>query len=132
MSRDKIESALSAALRHLEDSLNTLSNNGAEKAVSDSLWSASAEIEYAVFLLSLMLGDKAEDAPWKYSASSKHSMEFKPALTSALELLKNAKTNIEMGGVEKCYEEAWTARNMLLKAQELLEKKRKEARKKTA
>jgi len=129
MSRDKIESALSAALRHLEDSLNTLSNNGAETAVSDSLWSASAETEYAVFLLSLMLGDTAEGTSGKHTASSKHSMELKPALTTALELLKNAKTNIETGGIEKCYEESWAARNLLLKAQELLEKKRKEAKK---
>jgi len=128
MNRDKIVTALSSALNHLEDSESALSNND-EKAVTDALWSASAETEYAVFLLSLMQGERAESASWKHGSSSKQSIEFKPALTSARELLRNAKEKVEAGNIEKGYEEAWTARNLLLKAQELLEKKRKEAKK---
>jgi len=129
MHRDKIETALSIALKHLEDSMRALSSNNGETTVSDSLWSASAETEYAVFLLSLMLGNRAENASWKHGSSSKQSIESEPALTSALELLKNAKANVEEGNFEKGYEETWTVRNLLLKAQELLEKKRKEAKK---
>lgn len=129
MSRDKIEKALSAALQYLEGLLEALSNNGDEKAVSDSLWSASAETEYAVFLLSLTHSDKAEGASWKRGSSSKQSIEFKAALTSAQELLKSAKASVESGNFVKGYEETWTARNLLLKAQELLEKKRRETKK---
>ena len=128
MHRDKIDNAISTALTYLEDSLRSLSSNRGE-AVSDSLWSASAETEYAVFLLSLTQGDKAESASWKHSSSSKHSIEFKPALTSALELLNKAKKSVEVGNFERGYKESWTARNLLLKARELLEKKRKEAKK---
>jgi len=129
MSRDKIEAALSAALKHTEDSLKTLLNNGDEKAMSDSLWAGSAETEYAVFLLSLTLRDRAETALWKRSSSWKQIVEFKPALTSTLELLKSAKANLKAGNLEKSYEETWTARNLLLKVQELLERTRKEAKK---
>jgi len=129
MHRDKIEAALSAALKHLEDSMRALSSSNDEKAVADSLWSASAETEYAVFVLSLMHGDKSESASWKHGSSPKQSIEFKPALTSAIELLKNAKTKVEAGNLEKGYEQTWTARNLLLRAQEILEKKRKETQK---
>lgn len=128
MSQEKIESALSAALRHLEDVMAALSNND-EHAFSDSLWSASVETEYAVFLLSLKLENKAKDASWKHSSSTKQLTKFKPALNTALKLLRNAKTGLERGRIKKSHEEAWTARNLLLKAQELLEKKRREAKK---
>jgi len=129
MHRDEIEAALSKALSHLEDSMKALSTNNDEKAVSDALWSASSETEYAVFLLSLTQGNKAENVSWKHSSSSKQSTEFKPMLASARELLKTAKEKVESGRLEKGYEEAWTARNMLLKATDSLEKKRKEAKK---
>jgi len=128
MSREKTESALSAALKHLEDSMATLSNND-EHALSDSLWSASAETEYAVFLLSITRGDMAEGPSWKHSSLTRQLTEFKPALNTALNLLKNAKKSLETNHIKKSHEEAWTARNLLLKAQELLEKKRKEAKK---
>lgn len=105
-----------------------LSNND-QQAFSDSLWSASAETEYAVFLLSLTLGDKAEGTPRKHSSLAKQLTEFKPALKTALESLNNAKENLETGRTEKSHEEARAARNILLKAQELLERKRKEAKK---
>lgn len=129
MSREKVESALSAALKYLGDSLRAMSNNGDEKTIADSLWSASAETEYAVFLLSLTQRDKTEGASWKHGSSSKQPIEFKPALTSAQELLQTARANVGADNLEKAYEETWTARNLLLKAQELLEKRRKEAKK---
>ncbi len=129
MQRDKVEAALSSALKYLEDSLMALSTNNDKKNVSDSLWQASTETEYSVFLLSLKLGDKAEAASRKQASSSKQSIELKPALTSTLEFLKSAKASIEADNLEKGYEEAWKARNLLLKAHELLEKKRKETKK---
>jgi len=129
MSRENVESALSAALKYLEDSLRAVSNNGDEKTIADSLWAATADTEYAVFLLSLTQRDKTEGASWKHGSSSKQSIEFKPALTSAQELLQTAKANVEADSLEKAYEKTWTARNLLLKAQELLDKRRREAKK---
>jgi hypothetical protein len=107
----------------------TALSNSDDHAISHSLWSASAETEYAVFLLSLMLGSKAEDASWKHSSLTKQLAEFKPAMNTAFELLKNAQESLKTGSTEKSHEEAWAARNLLLKAQGLLERKHKEARK---
>lgn len=130
MHQDKIETALSAALEYIEDSVRALSGSNDENALLDSLWLASAETEYAVFLLSLSQANSSENASWKHRSSSKQSIELKPALNSARELLRKAKVEIEAGNPEKSYREAWTARNLLLKAKELLEKKRKEEAKK--
>jgi hypothetical protein len=129
MHRDKIEASLSAALQHLDDAYRTLLSNSDDQALSDLLWSAFAETEYAVFLLSLIQGEKSQSASWKYSPVSKQSIEFEPALTSARKLIKSATVKISTGDFEKSYEETWIARNSLLKAQELLEKKLKRARK---
>ncbi len=129
LSRDKIESALSTALKHLENSLRILSNNGDETAISDSLWAASAETEYAVFLLALGQEDKTEIYSWKQISSAKQKIDFKLALTTAQELLKKAKAYVDTENLRESHKEAWTARNLLLKAQELVEKKRREAKK---
>ena len=129
MHRDKIEASLSTALQHLDDSLQTLSVNNDEQALSDLLWSALAETEYAVFLLSLIQGDTSESASWKQSASTKQSIAFGSAVTSARKLIKSAIAKIETGDFEESYKETWVARNLLLKAHELLEKKLKKPRK---
>jgi len=129
MHGEKIEAALSAALNHVEDSIQTLSNNGDKKATSDSLWLASAETEYAVFLLSLVQGGKSENVQWKHDLPSKQTIEFKPTLIMVRELLNGAKAKVEKGTYEKGYEEAWKARILLLKTQELLDKKQKETKK---
>jgi len=128
MHRDKIEASLSTALQHLDDSIQTLSVNNDEQALSDLLWSALAETEYAVFLLALSQGDKSESASWKQSSSTKQSIAFGSAVTSARELIESATAKIETGDFEESYKETWVARNLLRKAHELLEKKLKKSR----
>jgi len=128
MQREKITVAINSATSHLEDSMRALAkNNNDEKAVVNSLWLASSEIEYALFLFSLTHPDELESSSWKHSSQPKQVVEARPAMVSAQELLEEAKNNIEAGATAKAYEEAWTARNLLLKVQELFEKKRKSA-----
>jgi len=127
MHNEKIKDSINAALSHLKNSIGILAKNTDEKNVLNTLWHASSETEYALFLFSLMLSKKSETAPWKQSLQTKQMVEAGPVLTSAQNLLQEAKNNIEAGKSEKAYEKAWTARHMLLKAQELLEKKQKSA-----
>jgi len=127
MQKEKIREAINSAITHLDDSMRTLTKNNDEKAVANSLWHASSETEYALFLLSLIHHEKSESSPWKQSSQPKQVVEVSPALASAQSLLKEARNNLEAGATEKAYEEAWTARNLLLKAQELFEKKQKSA-----
>jgi hypothetical protein len=126
MYKDKARNAIDSAVTHLDDSIRALTKNNDEKAYSDSLWLASSENEYALFLFSLMLPEKSETLlPRKESSQPKQLIEAAPALASANSLLKESKSNIEAGATQKAYEKAWTARNLLLKVQELFEKKRK-------
>jgi len=111
----------------LENAMRILAQNNDEKAVVNSLWLASSETEYALFLFSLMHPEESESSPWKQSSQPKQIVEVNPALASAQSLLKEAKSNMKAGATEKAYEEAWTARNLLLKAQEFFEKKRRAA-----
>jgi len=125
MQQAKIEDALTAALKHLEESISAHARND-ENAMTSALWLASSEAEYVVFLLSFTQSDKGEVNPSKLGSSPKQPMEPEPILTHAQQLLKSAKTNAQAGDHGKSYEEAWTARNLLLTVQELLEKKRRQ------
>jgi hypothetical protein len=127
MQKEKIKDALKSAVTHLDDSIQALAKNNDEKAVINSFWLASSETEYVLFLFSLMHPEEAESSSWKQGSQPKQVIEVAPALTSAQSLLKEAKNNIEAGTTERAYEETWTARNLLLKVQELFEKKRKSA-----
>jgi len=130
MHRDKIEEALSKALSLLEEAVSMMTAKvGNGKALEDALWAASAETEYVVFLLVLGLGERPEDVSTKRSSTAKQSMELDDALTSAKEFLRSAKARVEGDRFEESYEAAWSARNLLLKAQELLKKKYGKARK---
>jgi len=127
MQKEKIKDAINSAVTHLENSMRVLAKNNDEKAVGNSLWLASSETEYALFLFSVMHPEKSESYPWKQSSQPKQVVDVGPALASAQSLFKEAKDNMEAGATEKAYEEAWTARSLLLKVQESLEKKRKSA-----
>jgi len=127
MQKEKIKDALNSAITHLDNSMHALAKDNNEKTVVNSLWLASSETEYALFLFSLINPEKSESLPWKQSSQPKHVVEVGPALASSQSLLKEAKNNIEAGATEKAYEETWTARNLLLKVQEFFEKKRKSA-----
>jgi len=128
MQREKIKNSIDSAITYLEDSIRALAKNNDEQAVVNSLWLASSETEYALFLFSLMHSEKSESSPWKQSSQPKQQVvEAGSALASAQSLLKEAKNNMDAGATEKAYEEAWTARNILLRVQEFFDKKRKTA-----
>jgi len=127
MQKERIQESINSAMTHLENAMRILAKNNDEKAAVNSLWLASSETEYALFLFSLMHPEKSESSPWKQSSQPKQVMEVNPALASAQSLLKEAKSNMQAGATDKAYEEAWTARNLLLKAQEFFEKKRRAA-----
>jgi hypothetical protein len=127
MQREKIKDALNSAVTHLDESMRVLAKNNNEKAVVNSLWLASSETEYALFLFSLVHSEKSETYPWKQISQPKQVVEVDRALASTHSLLKEAKNNMEASTIERAYEKTWTARNLLSKVQELLEKKQKSA-----
>jgi len=130
MHREKISEAIASAINHLEGSIRALANQN-ESAVGDSVWRAAAETEYALFLFSLSHQGKSAALSTKHSSPTKQ-MEVRPALDSAQDLLKEAKENLSVGSVEEAHEKTWDARGYLLKAWDLLEKRRKSTSKAAA
>ncbi len=121
MHADKIEAALTEALKHLDNTIESL-NGSDEKAAAYSLWSASSEVEYAVFVLSLAQSETQEIALATRVEASKERMEPKLALIDAQQLIQESKTSTQSGEFGKGYVEARAARNLLMKSQESLEK----------
>jgi len=123
MNRQKILSAITSAIDYLENSMKLLSNKK-EEETSNMVWQASSDIEYCLFLLSLLYSNEAESLSLKSKSSSKQ-MEIQPTLTSALNILKEAKRSVENNDLAKAYEKTWQARSYLSKVQKIFEKNRK-------
>lgn len=130
MHTDKIAEAIASALNHLENSMKALANQN-ESAVGDSVWRAAAETEYALFLLSLTHQSEYSSSSTKHSSLAKQT-EVRPFLTTAQNLLKEAKESLIERIIEEAHEKTWDARGYILKAWDLLEKKRKTASKAVA
>jgi len=122
MTQEKIATAIISAMDSLNNSIGAYGKKD-EKQVAGFVWRAVAELEYALFLLSIQHQGEIETSSWKMPSHSKE-VEIEPTLSSAQELLKEAKSNIEANNFHEAYKKTWTARNHLLKVQESLEKKK--------
>ena len=127
MNREKIINAITKAIGHLENSVKLFSNEN-EKETLEMAWQASSDVEYSLFLLSLLPSTDAESLSLKRKSSSKLT-DIQSILNSSLNMLKAAKSNIENGDLSRGYEKAWQARSYMLKAQEIFEKKQSESKK---
>ncbi|MGD8505335.1 MAG: hypothetical protein PVF15_01560 [Candidatus Bathyarchaeota archaeon] len=127
MNREKILNAITSAIDHLENSVKLFSNEN-EKEILEMVWQASSDVEYSLFLLSLLPSSDAESLSVKRKSFSK-LMDIRSILNSSLNMLKETKSNIENGDVARGYEKAWQARSYMLKAQEIFEKKQRENKK---
>ncbi len=123
MNRQKILSAITSAIDYLENSMKLFSNKK-EEETSNMVWRASSDVEYCLFLFSLLYSNEAESLSLKRKSSSKQ-MEIQPALTSALNILEEAKRSVENNDLAKAYEKTWQARSYLFKVQKIFEKNRK-------
>jgi len=121
MKREKIFEAITSAIAYLEDSMVALIKND-EKKVAPFAWRAASDLEYVLFLFSLMHQDETESLSWKLNPKAKE-LEIEPLLVSAQDLLKEAKNSFEADELHKAHKKTWIARGQLLKVQDLLEKK---------
>ncbi|MCL6578606.1 MAG: hypothetical protein K6T73_04370 [Candidatus Bathyarchaeota archaeon] len=125
---DKISKALKAAMTYLGNSVSAWKKKE-ENLFADNLWHAAAELEYVLFLFSLMFQNEDETAKWKPNPDLK-KMETGTLLTEAQRLLKDAEKHMTDKKLLGSYKSAYVARHYLLKAQEDLAKKKREALKK--
>jgi len=119
---EKITKAVQSAIRYLENSRKSITENN-ENALVNHVWKASAELEYALFLFSILQQNENQRYLWKVDLESKQ-LEVAPVITSTHELLREAKTSFENGDLLEAHKKMWLARGYLLKVQEFFEKKR--------
>mgnify|MGYP001147723557 CR=1 FL=1 len=119
---EKITKAMHSAIGYLENSKRSIAEKNEDTLVSH-VWKASAELEYALFLFSIVQQNDNQRHSWKVDLESKQ-LEVGPVITSTYELLREAKTSFENGDLLEAHKKMWLARGYLLKVQEFFEKKR--------
>jgi len=122
MEQKKLIKAITSAIINLENSIEALKRSD-ENGLHNFIWWAAANSEYALFLLSLMIGEELEGSFWK-SKSHPKQVEVKHALMYAQTLLKEARESIEANNLHKSYKKTWISRGYLLNIQNIFEKKR--------
>ena len=121
MKKENIFKAITLAIAYLEDSIEIFVQDNEKKAASLA-WQAASDLEYALFLFSLMHQDETERPSWKLNSKSKQ-VEIEPLLSSARDLLKEAKNSFEEDEFHEAHKKTWMARGQLLRVHDLLEKK---------
>jgi hypothetical protein len=118
---EKASNALKSAVAHLENSISAL-NKKDENLFADSLWHVASELEYALFLFSIMFPDENSLSSWKRKSELK--IEVGSMLVEVKNLLNEAKKFVADGRLLDAYRSAYIARHYMLKVQEDLAKKK--------
>jgi hypothetical protein len=127
MKQENILKAVTSAISHLENSMEALMKKD-EKKVLYLTWRAASDLEYALFLFSLMHQDETESSSWKLKHHPKQ-LEIGPLLVSTQDLLKEAKNSFTAEALHEAHKKTWMARGRLLRLHDFFEKKRREGEK---
>ncbi|UCE43715.1 MAG: hypothetical protein JSV57_05020 [Candidatus Bathyarchaeota archaeon] len=122
MKLEKLTRAVASAMEYLERSIRVASKG--DDAVRDLVWNAAANLEYALFLFSIMPQDVPRSPSWRLDSHSKE-VKVESILSSTRNLLEKAENEIKAGALHEAHKETWMARGHLLRLQEFFEKKRK-------
>lgn len=128
IANEEILKALRTALTYVGDSILSL-NKKDEGSFSDNVWHAAAELEYVLFLFSIKLQNESSISKLKPNPELK-KVDVPSALTQAQDLLRKAEECVSDEKLIESYKNAYIARHFLLKVQEDLAKKKREALKK--
>ncbi|MBS7643092.1 hypothetical protein KEJ26_00660 [Candidatus Bathyarchaeota archaeon] len=114
----EVSEALKNAIFFLEDALKACVN-GDDSVLQDRVWHAAAELEYAVFLLSL--AQESENESWKNAFQQSANLNVGSALALAQDHLSEAVHRLEKDRAE-AYRFAWIARGLILTVQDSMDK----------
>jgi len=118
MQKGKVSEALKNAVSSLEDAIKACID-GDDSTLKNKVWHVAAEVEYAVFLLSLTQG--TENELWKNGIKQPANLNIGSALAMAQENLLEAERKLENDQAE-AYHFAWIARGLMLSVQDGMEK----------
>jgi len=127
MKLENILENITSAINQLEEAMKGLVEKN-EKELTSFVWRAAADLEYALFLFSLMHQEESPGASWKLNPPAKQ-VEVGPTLMMAQDLLKEAKGSFEAENFHEAHKKTWMAWGHLLRVHEFFEKmQRKEVK----
>jgi hypothetical protein len=124
----KMLKALKSAIVYLDSSMLAMDKKD-DNLLTDSVWHAAAELEYALFLFSITVQNEIDKSKWKLNPKLK-KVEVGPTLVTVQDLLNEAEKCIKNEKLLDAYKSAYIARNYMLKVQKDFAKKKREALKK--
>lgn len=124
MLTEKVSKALQSALHHLDNGFSMLDKD--EKSFVDSIWHLAAELEYALFLFSLMTNAEYDISRWKPNPEIKQTNVGEIFATIRKLLGESMKAVVDNDLVE-AYKCAYMARHYVLIIQEDSVKKKYKA-----
>ncbi|MBS7636354.1 hypothetical protein KEJ37_03270 [Candidatus Bathyarchaeota archaeon] len=121
----KILKALESAANYLEKSASAL-GSGDENSFTKHFWHVAAELEYALFMFSLIFQEENIDkSKWKPNPDVKKD-NINGVLTEVYSLLDNAKKSLTSGKLLDAYKGVYLARHRVFAVEENLAKKKRE------
>lgn len=121
---EEILKALRSAITYLDNSL-VVAGKKDEDLLENSVWHVAAELEYTLFLFSVIVQDEIERSKWKLNPKLK-KIDVYPALLKVQDLLNRAEKSAGNKLLD-AYENTYKARNYVLKIQKDFAKKKREA-----
>ena len=130
--KKNVNSALKSAAALLEDAMKAVLKKD-ETKIRELVWKASSELEYALFVLSLMINEdeKLTKIRMKLDVDPNYKNDLGAVLVSAQDLTVEAQKFLDKKRFEEAYRRVKAARNYLLRLHEAFEKKRKAKRSKS-
>jgi hypothetical protein len=119
MYAQKISEAVTSALVYLEDAIDSRAELS---EVEMLVWKAASDLEYGLFLFSLM-DPESKHAALKLSTSKRIEVEY--LLASTRRLLQEALENLETDDFKEAYKKTWLARGQLFNIHDFYEKNRR-------
>jgi hypothetical protein len=124
VSNDKILRALESATSYLKKSISAL-KSGNENSFTEHFWHVAAELEYALFMFSLIFKEEIDKSKWKPNPEMKRD-NVNDVLAEVRSLLDNAKKFLASGKVLNAYKSVYVARHCVFAVEENLAKKKRE------
>jgi len=121
---EKILSSLKSAIEYLENSAIALDKKDRD-VLTDSIWHVAAELEYALFLLSIIMQNEIKALKPKSDLESKKA-DVDSALFDVKNLLNEAMKFFLSRRLQDAYRSAYVARHYVFKIMEDLAKKKLE------
>jgi len=122
--KEKVLKALNSAKTRLKNSLEAL-NRKDENMFANCLWYVATELEYALFILSIMQSNQNDSNKWKLNPETK-KIEMGPLLVNVENLITEAEEYVAVNRSLDAYKNLYIARNFVLKVQEDIAKRKRE------